>query len=103
MNFTQQDSKKRCLKYRKRILGISQKVRAIHAAGAFSAIEMVDKIYFGLMRKKNNKNFSRSFSRNFVYGTRDNQFDLSQYERLVTRDLIDQIINKINIFIFLDS
>ena len=61
MNFTQQDSKKRCLKYRERILGISQKVRAIHAAGAFSAIEMVDTIYFGLMRKKNNKNFKDTF------------------------------------------
>tara|TARA_B110000858_G_C17650929_1_gene402633 strand:- start:435 stop:884 length:450 start_codon:yes stop_codon:yes gene_type:complete len=60
-------------------------------------------IIVDVVLKKNNKNFSRSFSRNFVYGTRDNQFDLSQYERLVTRDLIDQIINKINIFIFLDS
>ena len=53
--------------------------------------------------KKNSKNFSRSFSGNFVYGTRDNQFDLSQYERLVTKDLVDQIISKINIFIFLDK
>jgi hypothetical protein len=53
--------------------------------------------------KKNSKIFSRSFSGNFIYGTRDNQFDLGQYERLVTRDLVDQIINKINVFIFLDN
>ena len=49
------ESKNRCLNYRKRILDISQKVRAIHAAGAFSVIELVDCIYYGLMRKKNQK------------------------------------------------
>ena len=50
--FSVNNSKKRCLKYRKRILDISQTVNAIHAAGAFSALEMVDAIYHGLMRKK---------------------------------------------------
>jgi transketolase len=49
------ESKNRCLNYRKRILDISQKVRAIHAAGAFSVIELVDCIYYGLMRKKTKK------------------------------------------------
>ena len=48
-------SKKRCRDYRKRILDISQQVKAIHAAGAFSSIEIVDAIYFYLMRKKKNK------------------------------------------------
>ena len=51
INSFAKDSKARCLKYRKRILDISQTVRAIHAAGAFSAIEMLDSIYYGLMRK----------------------------------------------------
>ena len=48
-------SKKRCRDYRKRILDISQQVKAIHAAGAFSSIEIVEAIYFYLMRKKKNK------------------------------------------------
>ena len=39
------DSIKRCNLHRKRILDISQKVNALHAAGAFSALEMVDTIY----------------------------------------------------------
>jgi transketolase len=43
-------ARRRCLKYRRRILDISQQVSALHGAGAFSAIEMVDCIYHGLMR-----------------------------------------------------
>ena len=43
-------ARKRCLNYRRRILDISQQVSALHGAGAFSAIEMVDCIYNGLMR-----------------------------------------------------
>ncbi len=37
--------------YRKRILDISQKVTALHAAAAFSAMEMVDCVYHALMRQ----------------------------------------------------
>jgi len=44
-------SKDRCLKFRRRILDISQTVPALHAAGAFSCLEIVDSIYFGLMRR----------------------------------------------------
>ena len=59
--FSVNDSKKRCLQYRKRILDISQTVNAIHAAGAFSALEMVDAIYYGLMRKKSKNKFIDTF------------------------------------------
>ena len=41
---------RRCLQYRKRILEISQQVSALHGAGAFSALELVDCAYGGLMR-----------------------------------------------------
>lgn len=41
----------RCLKYRKRILDVSQRVGALHIAPAFSCLEMTDVIYHGLMRK----------------------------------------------------
>lgn len=49
--FDKKESQKRCLGYRKRILDISQTVSALHGAGAFSAMEMVDCIYYGLMRR----------------------------------------------------
>ena len=61
MKFSLEEAKRRCLKYRRRILDISQSVKAIHAAGAFSAIEIVDTIYYGLMRKKFKKNFLDTF------------------------------------------
>lgn len=44
-------SRRRCLRYRRKILDISQQVSALHAAAAFSAMEMVDCIYHGLMRR----------------------------------------------------
>lgn len=43
-------SRRRCRRYRRRILEISQRVTALHIAGAFSCLEIVDTVYFGLMR-----------------------------------------------------
>ncbi len=51
MSFDVASSRRRCLAYRRRILDISQQVTALHAAGAFSCLEMVDVIYHGLMRR----------------------------------------------------
>jgi transketolase len=44
-------ARQRCKAYRKRILDISQNVTALHIAPAFSAMEAVDVIYNGLMRR----------------------------------------------------
>jgi transketolase len=41
----------RCRKFRRRILDISQTVSALHIAPAFSCLELVDTVYFGLMRR----------------------------------------------------
>lgn len=49
-SFVIKDSKERCNLYRKRILDISQKVSALHAGGAFSCAEIIDTIYYALMR-----------------------------------------------------
>ena len=43
-------AKARCRRYRKRILEISQRVSALHIAPAFSALEITDAVYHGLMR-----------------------------------------------------
>jgi transketolase len=51
MSFDVAASRRRCMSYRRRILDISQQVPALHAAGAFSCLEMVDVIYHGLMRR----------------------------------------------------
>jgi transketolase len=44
-------ARQRCLRYRRRILDISQQVSALHVAPAFSCVEMVDSIYNELMRR----------------------------------------------------
>lgn len=54
-------ARRRCLKYRRRILDISQQVSALHGAGAFSVIEMVDCIYHGLMRDHPGKDSPDTF------------------------------------------
>jgi len=49
--FDAQASRARCRTFRRRILDISQTVPALHIAPAFSCLELVDAIYFGLMRR----------------------------------------------------
>jgi transketolase len=50
-NFDSRASAERCLKFRKRILEISQTVSALHIASAYSCMELVECIYFALMRR----------------------------------------------------
>jgi transketolase len=54
-------ARKRCLRYRRRILDISQTVTALHMAPAFSCMEIVDCIYHGLMRRDADGLFLDSF------------------------------------------
>jgi transketolase len=58
-------ARKRCLKYRRRILDISQQVTALHVAPAFSCLEMVDVIYHTLMRR-DRKSPGAGFADGFV-------------------------------------
>ena len=50
VTFSHIESAKRCRHYRRRILEVSQQVPALHIAGAFSTLEMMDCAYFGLMQ-----------------------------------------------------
>ena len=52
MTEDRREAMQRCIKYRKRILGLSQKLGALHIAPAFSCLEIVDTIYYELMRRK---------------------------------------------------
>jgi len=45
-------SQRRCSEMRRRILDISQSLPALHIAPAFSCLEIIDAIYFGLMRRE---------------------------------------------------
>ncbi|MBS0534414.1 MAG: transketolase [Proteobacteria bacterium] len=49
--FDADQARDRCLKFRKRILDISQQVQALHIGSAYSCTEIVDCVYYGLMRR----------------------------------------------------
>jgi len=48
--FDEAAARRRCAGFRRRILEVSQQVPALHIGGAFSATEIVDCCYFGLLR-----------------------------------------------------
>lgn len=50
--FDLRGARQRCLMHRRRILDISQRVTALHAAPAFSCVEITDVLYHGLMRRR---------------------------------------------------
>jgi transketolase len=49
--FDARAARDRCLRFRRRILDISQQVGALHIGSAYSCTEIVDCIYYGLMRR----------------------------------------------------
>jgi transketolase len=51
----------RCLKFRRRILDISQQVSALHIGSAYSCTEIVDVIYYDLMRRNPDKSSPDTF------------------------------------------
>lgn len=83
-DFDVKAAQKRCLKYRRRILDISQQVSALHGAAAFSAIEMVDCIYHGLMRNSPDKDSPDTFLMSKGHGC------MSQYVILEDRGVLDR-------------
>lgn len=46
------DAARRCQAFRRRILHLSQSVSALHIGAAFSAMEIVDALYFGIMNEQ---------------------------------------------------
>ena len=53
--FDPKKSQDRCIQYRKKILDISQQVSALHGGGALSVLEIVDFIYYGLLKEEWNE------------------------------------------------
>ena len=48
----QKNSKKNCNLIRKKILILSQKVSALHIGGSFSSVELIERIFFKIKKKK---------------------------------------------------
>lgn len=59
--FDPEASLQRCKRIRKRILEISQEVSALHIGGSFSCVEIVETVYFSLMRHKDEAEYPDTF------------------------------------------
>lgn len=81
-------ARQRCMAHRRRVLDISQKVSALHAAGAFSCMEAVDMIYHGLMRReKAGKDFHDIFLMSKGHGCMAQYVILERLGILATEDV----------------
>ena len=58
-SFDARAARARCLRFRRRILDISQQVGALHIGSAYSCTEIVDCIYHGLMRRNPGRQVAR--------------------------------------------
>jgi transketolase len=80
-------SKERCRAMRRRILDISQTVSALHIAPAFSCMEILDTIYFGLMRRDKGGRSSDTFLLSKGHGAMAQYAVLEQLGVLTKADL----------------
>lgn len=80
-------ARRRCMQYRRRILDVSQQVSALHGAGAFSALEMVDCIYRGLMRGRLGKDSPDTFLMSKGHGCMSQYVVLEDLGILAREDL----------------
>jgi transketolase len=86
-HFDAASSAERCRRMRRRILDISQKVSALHIAPAFSCLEIVDSIYFGLMRKRADPSDTDIFLLSKGHGAMAQYAALEELGTLNTSDL----------------
>lgn len=81
------EARGRCLRYRRRILDISQQVSALHVAPAFSCLEIVDSIYHELMRRARDGGTPDTFLMSKGHGCLSQYVVLEQLGVLSTKDI----------------
>jgi transketolase len=85
--FDMDSASERCLRYRRRILDISQQVSALHIGSAYSCTEVVDCIYNGLMRRDPNGNLLDVFLMSKGHGCMIQYVILEELGILTSADL----------------
>ena len=78
------EARQRCLRYRRKILDISQHVMALHIAPAFSCMELVDAIYGHLMRCGADGAYEDAFLMSKGHGC------MAQYVMLAERGILSE-------------
>src|SRR5262249_20385828 len=82
-------AKERCLRYRRRILDISQQVGALHIGSAYSCTEIVDCMYNALMRRNLDGSSPDTFLMSKGHGCMIQYVILEEAGLLSRRDLDD--------------
>ena len=80
-------ARKRCRRYRRRILDISQQVAALHIAPAFSCAEITDAIYNSLMRQHTDGSYRDVFMMSKGHGCMIQYVILEDKKILTSKDL----------------
>lgn len=80
-------AKDRCNRFRKRILEVSQQVQALHIGSAYSCTEIVDAIYFELMRKNENGELCDTFLMSKGHGCMIQYVILEELGELTRNDM----------------
>jgi transketolase len=80
-------ARERCRRFRLRILELSQGVPAVHIAPAFSCLELVDAIYFHLMRRYADGTFRDTFLMSKGHGSAAQYVTLEELGILTRADL----------------
>src|SRR5262249_13836749 len=80
-------ARKRCRRYRRRILDISQQVTALHIAPAFSCTEITDAIYNTLMRQRTDGSYRDVFMMSKGHGCMIQYVILEDKKILSSKDL----------------
>jgi len=81
-------AQERCLRFRKRILELSQNVSAMHIAPAFSCLEIIDSIYFELMDRQQDGSFKDTFVLSKGHGCMA-QYVILEELGILTKDQLD--------------
>src|SRR5260370_40234853 len=87
--FDIQAAKERCLRYRRRILDISQQVGALHIGSAYSCTEIVDCMHHALMRRNLDGSSPDTFLMSKGHGCMIQYVILEEAGVLSRRDLDD--------------
>src|SRR5262249_38962377 len=87
--FDIQAAKERCLRYRRRILDLSQQVGALHIGSAYSCTEIVDCMYHALMRRNLDGSSPDTFLMSKGHGCMIQYVILEEAGVLSRRDLDD--------------
>jgi transketolase len=85
--FDLERSRKRCNRMRRRVLEISQTVSALHIGGSFSCLEIVETVYFGLMRHQDEVAFPDTFILSKGHGSMAQYTALEELGVMTRKDL----------------